>query len=73
MQHCIREVFVYRVRHDIEIRAKHHPGKLMVRADALSRMHVDRARREWVERDEVLQASVRIEVPDMFFQLLSDC
>ena len=73
MQHCIRELFVYCVRHDIEMTATHQEGRTMVRADALSRMHVDRRCKSWVQNDTVLAGARRVRVPREAFRLLSDC
>ena len=71
-QHCVRELFVYRARYDIELRAEHRPGKTIRRADALSRMHKDRASRAWVRGDPLLARASRILVPKEYFELLSE-
>ena len=72
MQHCVRELFVYAVRFDVELHAKHQPGKELVRADALSRMHADERCRRWVQRDGRLRRARRRAVPEEFFRLLSE-
>ena len=47
IQHCIREVFLFSARHDVELVAVHRAGELLVRADALSRMHSSESHRRW--------------------------
>ena len=39
MQHCVRELFGFQARYDIELIAEHTPGKTILRANALSQMH----------------------------------
>ena len=72
IQHCVRELFVFCVKYDIELHAKHNPGRELVRADALSRMYVDRRCAMWVERDAELRRARRVAVPARFFRLLSE-
>ena len=72
VQHCVRELFVYCVKYDIEFYAKHQPGRELVRADALSRMFVEERYARWVTEDEVLQRARRVRVPQRFYRLLSD-
>ena len=72
MHQCVRELFVLKVRFDIEMHIRHQPGKELVRADALSRMCVDRKRDEWVKNDVQLRGARRMVVPENYFRLLSD-
>ena len=72
MQHCVRELFLWSARYDVELAAVHRPGRLMERADALSRMFDSRTHREWVERDELLAAAERVYVPARYFELVSE-
>ena len=71
MQHCIRELFVYQARYDIEVHAEHTPGKTLLRADALSRMHMDNRCRQFVRNDVTLSRARRVRVPVESFRLLS--
>ena len=72
VQHCIRELFLFTARYDVELMAVHRPGELMVRADALSRMYTSDAHFRWVHNDPELAAATRREVPAEFFQLVSE-
>ena len=72
VQHCVREVFVYCARYDIELCARHQPGRELVRADALSRMFIDARCEKWVREDRALQQAKRVAVPESFFRLLSE-
>ena len=71
IQHCVRELFVWSVSFDIELRLVHCPGKEMDRADALSRMHKEKRCREWVQRDKCLRAARRLRVYERVFELVS--
>ena len=51
LQACVRELFVYAVRYDVELVAEHRPGVLMGTADALSRAHIDMKFRQAIARD----------------------
>ena len=72
VQHCIREVFLFAARLDVELVAVHRAGELLVRADALSRMHTSNAHRQWVNNDEQLGRAERIKVPPEYFELISE-
>ena len=72
MQHCARELFLWCTKFDIELVAEHCPGVLMVRADALSRMLVDKTYERVVQTDELLQNARRIRVPAGYFELVSE-
>ena len=72
IQHCVRELFLYEARFDVELMAVHRAGELMVRADALSRMHMSVTHAEWVSNDPELSAAHRVRVPPEYFQLVSD-
>ena len=67
MQHCIREIFVLTVSFDIDLRIVHWPGRDLVRADALSRMHADERCRRWVNGDRELRRARRVMVPEQMF------
>ena len=69
MQSCVREIFQWSARHDIELVAQHRPGIHMVRADALSRAHTDAKYVRWIEQDELLNAATRVAVPEAFFRV----
>ena len=72
IQHCVREVFLYAARYDVELVAVHRAGELLVRADALSRMHGSEAHRRWVDNDDELQGAERVRVPPEYFELVSE-
>ena len=72
MQQCVREIFVTKVKFDIELQIRHQAGKELVRADALSRMCVDKRFEEWVRNDELLRQADRMPVPQEYFRLLSE-
>ena len=67
IQECVRELFLFKAAHDIELTVTHRPGVQMERADALSRAHTDKRYSEWIDNDAVLAASQRIAVPEHFF------
>ena len=69
MQDCIRELFVECTTRDIELKAEHCPGRLMLRADALSRAHKSAAARDYIQNDLVLQEATRIHIPVGVFEL----
>ena len=69
MQDCVRELFVECAIRDIELLAEHCPGKLMIRADALSRAHKSRAAAEFVNKDDLLRAATRVTIPAERFAL----
>ena len=69
IQRCARELFLWGARYDIEVVVVHKPGRLLVRADPLSRLHTGQRFREWVQRDERLRRARRVQEPDRFFQL----
>ena len=71
IQHCVRELFVLSVSYDIELEIVHSPGKDMIRADALSRMHKDRRCELWALGDADLCRAHRIRVPDCLFRLVT--
>ena len=62
VHHCVREIFQWCTRYDIEIHATHRPGVLMGRADALSRASTDTQVRELVESDPELAKAKRVRV-----------
>ena len=72
IQHCIREVFLFAAVYDVDLVAVHRAGELMVRADALSRMHSSVSHRKWVDNDEQLKGAVRLRVPPECFELISE-
>ena len=69
IQHCVRELFILTVTYDIDLRIMHWPGKQLVRADALSRMHMDERCRRWVTADKQLSRASRVRVPSEMFRL----
>ena len=69
IQECVRELFLFKAAHDIELKVSHRPGAQMDRADALSRAHTDEKFRTWIRNDPVLAQSSRIVVPDTYFEL----
>ena len=71
IQHCIREIFVWRVSFDVDLAIVHCPGRNMTRADALSRMHKEQRCREWVQRDTELRRAKRVRVDREVFKLVS--
>ena len=72
MQHCIRELFLYAARYDVQLVAAHRAGALLVRADALSRMHCSESHRQWVCSDEQLKVAKRVRVLPEVFALVSE-
>ena len=71
IQHCIRELFVWRVSYDVDLCIVHCPGRKMTRADALSRMHKEQKCREWVASDTELRRASRVRVSREVFELVS--
>ena len=69
LQDCVRELFLVCAARDIELHATHRAGRLMARADALSRMHLEEKFREFVVRDEGLRRAVRMPVHDNLFSI----
>ena len=72
LQHCVREVFLWVVTHDVELVAVHRPGVQLVRADALSRQHMSERHRQIVAGDRSLQKAARVRVPIEYYKLLSE-
>ena len=60
MQACVRELFLWCARFDVELVATHCPGVDIGRADARSRAHTGKKYRDAMERDEVLQRANRM-------------
>ena len=71
IQHCVRELFVWGVSFDVDLRVVHCPGKNMVRADALSRMFSNDRCRRWVSDDRLLREARRVRVSHRQFRLES--
>ena len=69
MQACVRELFVYSVRYDVELVPEHRPGVLMGTADALSRAPTDERHRRAVERYPALRGARRVQVKQWLFEL----
>ena len=72
IQHCIREVFLFTARYDVDLVAVHRAGELLVRADALSRMHSSISHKQWVDNDDQLSRAERVRVPTEWFELVSE-
>ena len=72
MQKCVRELFLWCARYDVELVAVHCPGVKLVRVDALSRVHTHERFRVLVENDEVLKRSRRVRVREELFELRND-
>ena len=73
MQHCVRELFLWSARYDVELgRGTQAGGGSWSGRDALSRMFDSRTHRELVERDEFLAAAERVYVPARHFELVSE-
>ena len=60
---------MYGARYDIDITVVHKAGRLLVRADALSRLHTDDRYRQWVESDTRLRQAQRVRVPERYYTL----
>ena len=71
IQKCVRELFFVCAVSDIELHLLHRPGRLMVRADALSRAHTGAVYRDRVAADLVLAGAERGVVPTRFFELVN--
>ena len=71
MQDCTREVFLFCAALDIELSVEHRAGKLLVRADALSRAATQGELDAVVARDDLLRGARRIRVPHSYFQLIN--
>ena len=69
LQNCVRELFLICAARDIELHATHRAGRLMARADALSRMHLGERYAQRVAQDVLLQRAKRVEVPDRLFDI----
>ena len=72
VQSCIRELFFVTAARDIELTAVHCPGKDLVRAYALSRMHTEQKYIDLVESDTLLMRAERVRVPPHVFRLTFD-
>ena len=72
IQHCVRELFLFSARFDVELAAIHRPGELMERADALSRMFTSSSHFRWVQNDTELAAATRVQVHPDLFRLVSE-
>ena len=67
MQGCIREIFMYTVRYDIEIAAMHKPGSQMRIADALSRAEDDDVLQNFVRGEVALRRARRLRMAEELF------
>ena len=72
VQSCIRELFLVTASKDIELCARHCPGRQMGRADALSRMHLGGRYLSRVQEDTQLQGALRVRVPPEVFRITFD-
>ena len=72
MQGCARELFLWEARYDIDVTVVHKPGRLLVRADALSRLHTESRYRDWLEADPTLRGAHRVRVRNEFFDVEND-
>ena len=72
MQRCVREIFLITAIHDIDLRIEHRPGRLMTRADALSREHLGTKFKNIINNDPKLISSKRIIVHDDLFKVTED-
>ena len=71
MQGCIRELFMYTARYDIELAAAHRPGVQMRIADALSRATSDFMLRQFVESEPRLRGARRLRIHKNTFQIVN--
>ena len=69
IQSCVRELFRYCAAGDIELRAEHTPGRLLTRADALSRAHTGQIFRDKLCADTELCRATEVRVPADYFRL----
>ena len=69
MQACIRKLFMYMARFDIELAATHRPGTQMRVADALSRATDDEALHRFVVGEQCLQGARRLRIPENTFDI----
>ena len=69
IQSCVRELFLYCAAGDIELRADHTPGRLLTRADALSRAHTGKVFRDKLNADTELRKAKEVRVPEDYFML----
>ena len=67
MQRCVRELFVLTAAHDIDLKVEHRPGRLMARADALSRQHLGSKHLNFINNDPHLRAAKRRDVDPSLF------
>ena len=72
VQSCIEELFLLTASRDIELHAKHWPGREMGRADTLSLMHLGGRYLSGVEEDAQLQGALRVRVPPEAFRITFD-
>ena len=72
MQACVRELFLWRARFDVELMAVHCPGVDMGRADALSRAHMGKKYIERLDNDVMLQSARRVRVDSRVFRLVNE-
>ena len=71
MQGCIRELFMYMVRYDVELAATHRPGTEMRIADALSRAANDRQLRYFVDNEPALRRARRLRIKQEVFDIVN--
>ena len=69
MQGCIRELFMFSARFDIELAATHRPGTQMRIADALSRARSDSELELFVRGEPRLQGARRVRVHRDLFRI----
>ena len=72
MQRCIREIYMVLAARDIQLHIEHRAGRLMVRADALSREHLGLKYTNIIHNDSHLCAGRHIPVGDELFRVTED-
>ena len=71
MQNCVREIFLWCARFDVELHATHRAGTLMAKADPLSRADTGEKLQRVLEADSELAQARRVRVPVKCFKLLN--
>ena len=71
VQQCVRELFQWCTRYDVELHVTHRAGTLMAKADPLSRADTGEKLQKVLEADLELAQATRVRVPVEYFELLN--
>ena len=71
VQQCVRELFQWCTRYDVELHVTHRAGTLMAKADPLSRADTGEKLQKVLEADLELAQATQVRVPVEYFELLN--